>query len=347
MALDVKEKNLIKFIAKRLIPILAAFFSFGSYMELWDQPVRLLGYCLLAVWLIKILNRVLLFVRVKLAPRDPLSYGKWAIVTGATAGIGEAFAYELAARGMNVIIISRSPEKLEEVKKGILKDSPGVEVRCMAYDYTDRPGADAFFAKLSAECAHLDGGVGILVNNVGMVNGVPEYMHQLDDQTTYGILQVNVEGTVRTSRAIIPILVNQRKGAIINVSSGSGNHPTPMIATYCSTKSFGTQFSQCLSHELREFGVDVLVVTPYYVISNQFRRKKATYIAPTAQRMVQDTLPLLGYTDVAYPYWFHALCGFFVSIYWDVGGSIMTAMRRNRARIIEAAEAKKSKAKAN
>jgi len=172
MALDVKEKNLIKFIVKRLVPILIVFFSFASYMELWNQPVRLLGFSLLAVWLIKFLNLALYFVRAKLFPRDPLSYGKWAIVTGATAGIGEAFAYELAARGMNVIIISRSLEKLEEVKKGILKETPGVEVRCMAYDYTDRAGADAFFAKLAETCKGLVGGLGILVNNVGMVNAV-------------------------------------------------------------------------------------------------------------------------------------------------------------------------------
>jgi hypothetical protein len=174
MALDVKEKNLIKFIAKRLIPILVVFFSFASYMSLWDQPVRLLGFSLLAIWLIKIVNRTLLFLRVKLFPRDPLYYGKWAIVTGATAGIGEAFAYEMAARGMNVIIISRSLDKLEEVKRGILKETPNVEIRCMAYDYTDRAGADAFFAKLGGVCAELvkDGGLGILVNNVGMVNPV-------------------------------------------------------------------------------------------------------------------------------------------------------------------------------
>jgi 17beta-estradiol 17-dehydrogenase / very-long-chain 3-oxoacyl-CoA reductase len=63
-------------------------------------------------------------------------------------------------------------------------------------------------------------------------------MHQLDDRTTYGILQVNVEGTVRTTRAVVPFLINQRRGAIINVSSGSGNHPTPMISCYASTKVF-------------------------------------------------------------------------------------------------------------
>lgn len=78
-----------------------------------------------------------------------------------------------------------------------------------------------------------------------------------------------------------------------------------------------------------------------FLLSPQFKRKKATYIAPTAQRMVQDTLPLLGYCDVAFPYWFHALCGSLTAIYWDVGGSVMAAMRRNRVRILEQAAKKK------
>ena len=73
---------------------------------------------------------------------------------------------------MNVIIISRSMDKLEDVKKGILAQYPKSQIRCMAYDYTDRDGADAFFAKLGETCANLDGGLGILVNNVGMVNPV-------------------------------------------------------------------------------------------------------------------------------------------------------------------------------
>ena len=63
--------------------------------------------------------------------------------------------------------------------------------------------------------------------------------------------------------------------------------------------------------------------------------------------MVQDTLPLLGYCDVAFPYWFHALCGNLTAIYWDVGGSVMAAMRRNRVRILEQAAKKKAAAGAN
>lgn len=63
MALDVKEKNLIKFVLKRLVPLLATFVLFASYMDLWGQPVRLLGYCLLAVWVVKLLRLVWLQVR--------------------------------------------------------------------------------------------------------------------------------------------------------------------------------------------------------------------------------------------------------------------------------------------
>ncbi len=66
MALDVKEKNLIKFVLKRLVPLITAFCSFASYMELWNQPARLLGYCLLAVWAAKLLRLAWLEV----TPRD-------------------------------------------------------------------------------------------------------------------------------------------------------------------------------------------------------------------------------------------------------------------------------------
>jgi 17beta-estradiol 17-dehydrogenase / very-long-chain 3-oxoacyl-CoA reductase len=68
---------------------------------------------------------------------------------------------------------------------------------------------------------------------------VPEYVYELDEKTTLDILQVNIEGTVCMTRAVVPFLTAKRKGAIINVSSGSGNHPTPMISCYASTKVTG------------------------------------------------------------------------------------------------------------
>jgi short-subunit dehydrogenase len=99
-----------------------------------------------------------------------------------------------------------------------------------------------------------------------------------------------------------------------------------------------------MSHELREFGIHVLVITPYYVISNQFRRKAPTYIAPAAETVVQQTLPLLGHVDKAYPYFVHAACGALADVYWDVGGKVVEVMKRNRARALEVAAAKKNKA---
>jgi len=61
-------------------------------------------------------------------------------------------------------------------------------------------------------------------------------MHELDEDLTYGMLKVNVEGTVRMTRAVAPFMMERRKGAILNISSGSGNHPTPMISVYAATK---------------------------------------------------------------------------------------------------------------
>jgi hypothetical protein len=84
---------------------------------------------------------------------------------------------------------------------------------------------------------------------------------------------------------------------------------------------------------MRDFNVDVLVITPYYVISNLFKRKDPTFIAPTAERVVQESLPLLGYYDKAFPYYIHAWCGALVNVYWDVGGGIMMAMKRTKERL--------------
>lgn len=98
MALDVKERRFLSFIFWRLGPILAAFFGGATYLDLWKQPFRLLGVTTFAiqsvlwgVWAVKKFKMTFL-------SKELLSYGKWAIVTGATAGIGESFGFELAAK---------------------------------------------------------------------------------------------------------------------------------------------------------------------------------------------------------------------------------------------------------
>lgn len=98
MALDVKEKRFIAFILKRVVPILGVFSAASTYFKLWNQPVKLLGYCVLVGWAIRLARYLYKAVTLRLYPRDPREYGTWAIVTGATDGIGKAFAFELARR---------------------------------------------------------------------------------------------------------------------------------------------------------------------------------------------------------------------------------------------------------
>lgn len=125
---------------------------------------------------------------------------------------------------------------------------------------------------------------------------------------------------------------HRKKGAIINVSSGAGNHPTPLLTVYSATKAFVNTFSECLSYEMRDFNIDVLLVTPYYVVSNMFKRKNPTIMACSSHRMVIDTLSVLGHYYRAYPYYFHAIIGFLTSIYWKTPAALMKSMKKTKAR---------------
>lgn len=137
--------------------------------------------------------------RLVLPPKAPRAYGKWAIVTGTTSGIGKEFAAYLVEQGMSLLIISRTESKLIEQKKELAEiatqaglkaqiqeyeedatdaplDDKSVRIRHLAYDFTDMVTTkDEFYRRLDRECARMDkdGGLGLLINNVGTANEIP------------------------------------------------------------------------------------------------------------------------------------------------------------------------------
>merc|ERR1719373_371967 len=119
-------------------------------------------------------------------------FGEWAVVTGATDGIGKAYAFELARQGMNVLVISRTEAKLQEIEQEIQQRYPKVEVSHLAIDYSNFDGKerDAVKAKISG----LD--VGVLINNVGMSYPFTKYFHELKDEEIAGLVEMNVNSTV-------------------------------------------------------------------------------------------------------------------------------------------------------
>ncbi len=129
-----------------------------------------------------------------------------------------------------------------------------------------------------------------------------------------------------------PSVYHSRSGAIINVSSGSGNHPTPLLSSYAATKSFINQFSRSLYHEGKSVGVDVLVTTPYYVSTAGMYNKPPGILNCSAHRFVQDTLAVLGRYDIAYPYVVHAVLGKLMQTYWATPASLFKSMNKTRLR---------------
>ncbi len=123
-----------------------------------------------------------------------------AVVTGATDGIGKAIAFELAKKGENIVLISRSQEKLEACRTELLAKYPKVEVKILSVDYSQFN--EAARAKVSSVLKDVD--VGILVNNVGISYPYTKYFHELDDERVEQLITLNVESTTWMTRIVIP-----------------------------------------------------------------------------------------------------------------------------------------------
>lgn len=125
-------------------------------------------------------------------------YGQWAVVTGATDGIGKAMAFEFAKKGLNVVLISRSLEKLNETSAELIGRHPKAEVKVLAVDYTD------FGASVRVKVASfLDGmDVGVLVNNVGISYPFTKFFHELEDDRVDHLMSLNVNSTTWMTRLV-------------------------------------------------------------------------------------------------------------------------------------------------
>lgn len=236
------------------------------------------------------------------------SYGEWGIVTGATDGIGRAYAFELARQGVNVLLISRTESKLVDVAKEIKEKFPKVQVDHLAIDYGN---FDAAARKLvQAKVADLD--VGVLVNNVGMSYPFTKYFHELKDEEVSGLVELNVNSTVWMTRIVLGDenssgMIKRRRGAIVNTSSGAGRAISPLLCEYSGAKSFIEKFSQGLKAELESFNIHVQCQAPLFVTTKLAKIKKSSLTVPTPGAYSRSAAAHIGFEDTVSPYWAHAL----------------------------------------
>ncbi|MDH4016771.1 MAG: SDR family oxidoreductase [Actinomycetota bacterium] len=180
-------------------------------------------------------------------------YGGWAVVTGASAGIGAAFARACAREGMPVVLVARRQDLLEQLARE-LEEAHGVETRVVAIDLTERDAAE----RLAAAVADLD--VGMLVNNAGF--GLQGRFDSLDLARLEDMVQVNCAVPVSLTHRLLPALRARHRGAVVIVGSAAGWQPLPLHGVYSATKAFDQFFGESLSVELADDHIDVLVVEP-------------------------------------------------------------------------------------
>ncbi|MGH8791992.1 MAG: SDR family NAD(P)-dependent oxidoreductase [Stackebrandtia sp.] len=177
-----------------------------------------------------------------------------ALITGATAGIGAAFARRLAAAGDDLILVARNDKRLAD-SASEMKEVYGVEVRTIAADLT-RDGDCATVADAAAE-------VDLLVNNAGMGLSSGFTANALADEERQ--LDLNVRAILRLTHAALPAMRERRRGAIVNVSSVAGFGPTMPGSTYNASKAWVTGFSESMAPIARRRGVSIMALCPGFV----------------------------------------------------------------------------------
>jgi short-subunit dehydrogenase len=179
----------------------------------------------------------------------------WALVTGASSGIGAVFARELVKRGANLVLVARSQDKLEALGEQ-LRDRAGASVEVLACDLS-QPGAGA---ALAARLAERGLPIDVLVNNAGF--GLFGALHAADPVRTGQQVQLNVAALTELTCALLPPMRDRDRGAIVNVASTAAFQPLPYMAVYGATKSYVLSFTEALWAETRGTGVRVTALCP-------------------------------------------------------------------------------------
>ncbi|XP_040612077.1 testosterone 17-beta-dehydrogenase 3 isoform X1 [Mesocricetus auratus] len=239
--------------------------------------VRLSQYLLLSFW--------------NVSPRSFLrSMGQWAVITGAGDGIGKAYSFELAKHGLNVVLISRTLEKLQAVAEEI-EWTTGSCVKIVQADFTKEDIYDHIKEKLEG----LE--IGILVNNVGMLPSLlPSHFLNTPGEIQ-SLIHCNVTSVVKMTQLVLKHMESRRRGLILNISSGIALRPWPLYALYSASKAFVCTFSKALHVEYRAKGIIIQVLTPYAVSTPMTKYLNTNMVTKTADEFVKESLKYVAIGD--------------------------------------------------
>lgn len=181
--------------------------------------------------------------------------GKWALVTGASAGIGRALAEELASGGAHLVLTARRVDRLEGLAT-LLKAKYQTRTEIVAADLTQPKASRAIYDFTRSKGIQID----LLVNNAGF--GAFGYIQEIQEDRLLEMIQVNCAAVVQLTRLYIPEMVERRAGDILIVSSVAAFQALPFNAVYAATKAFDLLFAEGIAEEVGKFGVRVCALCP-------------------------------------------------------------------------------------
>lgn len=219
--------------------------------------------------------------------------GKWALVTGASAGIGVALARELAAGGTNLILTARREDRLETLASE-LRAAHKISTEVISADLQQADARDHIFAFTCEKKITVD----LLINNAGY-GAYGEFAHS-DLQWQLGMIQVNCSAVVHLTRLYLPEMVARRAGDVLILASTAAFQPVPYISTYAATKAFDLLFAEGLAEELRPYGVRVCALSPgsteseFRQVANQAEVPASNRKQETAEKVARTGLQALA-----------------------------------------------------
>lgn len=215
-----------------------------------------------------------------------------ALITGASSGIGEAFARRLSADGYDLFLVARSEDKLKALCSE-LKSKHAVNADFFAVDLSEN-GADAvIFNETNKRSIE----IGLLINNAGF--GSMGDFAELPLNRELEMIDLNIRALVGLTHRYLAGMRERKSGTIINVSSAAGFQPIPFMATYAATKSLVTSFSEAIAEENRPFGIQVLALCPgptktNFFDASSFKRVFNAKGQQTAEQVVETALRALA-----------------------------------------------------
>lgn len=262
--------------------------------------------------------------------------GSYCVITGASDGIGKEFARQMASKGFNILLVSRTLSKLETLKEELQKEF-GITAKVLAFDVST--DASDNYSSLKKICEEVP--VTVLINNVGQSHSIPVPFLETKEKELRDIITINNTATLLITQSVAPSIIreasrNNTRGLVLTMGSFGGLIPTPLLATYSGSKSFLQNWSNSLAGELKPSNVDVEIVLSYLVTSAMSKIKRSSVMIPDPKNFVKSTLASVGHRSGAQersgsltPYWSHAFYHFIIEETLGVYSRLVNAINHS------------------